>query len=89
MRAHSLAATLIAGIVAAVATPGHAEADQIGRFQIAAQANTGNVWVVDTITGKVRLCQPRSKEEIIPNCHPWSGRQTPRTMSYEEATKSK
>ena len=29
-----------------------------GPYQIASQANTGNVWVLDTRTGALRLCLP-------------------------------
>lgn len=46
-----------------------------GLYQIATQANSGNVWQVNTRTGELRLCQPPSGVSGPPRCFitgsPW------------------
>jgi hypothetical protein len=46
-----------------------------GLYQIATQANSGNVWQVDTRTGELRLCQPPRDVSGPPRCFvtgsPW------------------
>ncbi len=43
-----------------------------GHFQVVPQANTGNVWVLNTRTGQVRLCLPPSQEDgRTPECLGW------------------
>jgi|GEM_PF-1640200 len=46
-----------------------------GLYQIATQANSGNVWQVDTRTGELRLCQPPRDISGPPTCFvtgsPW------------------
>ena len=49
-----------------------AEAVPMGPYQIAAQANTGNAWVVNTVTGQLRLCQPPAQNNASPVCWPWT-----------------
>ncbi len=68
-----LALALIAGIVALARDPGHAQQSGAGRFQIDVQWNTDNVWIVDTLTGRVRVCQSPPEKQSPPDCWPWSG----------------
>ncbi len=43
-----------------------------GLFQIAPQANTGNVWVLNTSTGALRICLPPDEGPPgTPQCYPW------------------
>lgn len=35
-----------------------------GSFQIVPQANTGNVWVINTLTGALRLCLPPRQDQV-------------------------
>jgi hypothetical protein len=43
-----------------------------GPYQIEAQANTGNIWLVDTRSGAVRMClPPRDASAGKPECGPW------------------
>ena len=42
------------------------------KFQIAAQANTGNVWVLNTRTGQLRLCLPPEEQGQAAECFAWS-----------------
>ena len=43
-----------------------------GPYQIVPQANTGNVWVLDTKSGALRLCSPPPKKgRGTPECYPW------------------
>ena len=39
---------------------------------VAAQANTGNAWVVNTATGQLRLCQPPAQKNGSPVCWAWT-----------------
>jgi hypothetical protein len=73
MKSLLLAAALIAGIVALARDPGHADASGSGRFQIDVQWNTDNIWVVDTLTGRVRVCQAPHEKQSAPDCWAWSG----------------
>ena len=49
-----------------------AAAGTLGSYQIAPQANTGNAWVVNTATGRLRLCQPPAQDGAAPECGPWA-----------------
>ncbi len=49
-----------------------AVANPLGVYQIAPQANTGNVWVVNTTTGQLRLCQPPDQDGAAPECWSWT-----------------
>ncbi len=43
-----------------------------GPYQIEPQANSGNVWVLDTVTGALRLClPPAQKVPGTPECYAW------------------
>lgn len=43
-----------------------------GPYRIEVQPATGNVWVVDTRTGAVRIClPPRDASAGRPECTPW------------------
>lgn len=44
-----------------------------GTYQIAPQANTGNVWVIDTTSGALRLCMPPKDKggHGTPQCLRW------------------
>ncbi len=44
-----------------------------GPFQIAPQANMGNVWVINTRTGALRLCLPAGPDQVprTAQCLPW------------------
>lgn len=43
-----------------------------GSYQIEAQTSTGNIWLVDTRTGAVRMClPPRDASAGKPECGPW------------------
>ena len=43
-----------------------------GPYQIEPQANSGNVWVLDTATGALRLClPPAQKGPGTPECFAW------------------
>jgi hypothetical protein len=57
-RAIIIGAGLIAAIIVVSSGGGSTEGRSVGRYQIQAQANTGNVWMVDTMTGGLRLCLP-------------------------------
>ncbi len=48
-----------------------AQAEGAGTFRIAPQANTGNVWVLKTSTGQLRLCRAPVKFEGVPDCGLW------------------
>ena len=50
----------------------NADAATAGPYQIAAQANTGNVWQVDVTTGALRLCRPPREALEVARCGPWS-----------------
>ena len=49
-----------------------AAANPPGWTQIAPQANTGNVWVLKTATGQLRLCQPPVEDGEAPECGSWT-----------------
>ncbi len=66
-------AALIVSAVVVVLYPSSASSPEAGRFQIIAQANSGNVWVADTSTGNVRLCLPPNDRRQPPECWQWSG----------------
>ena len=66
-------AALIVSTVALALYPSSASSPEAGRFQIIAQANSGNVWVADTSTGSVRLCLPPNDRRQPPECWQWSG----------------
>ena len=42
-----------------------------GLYQIVAQSNTGNVWVLETRTGRLRICLP--PKDAKPECLAWGG----------------
>ena len=42
---------------------------QIGRYQLGASSNL-QIWVLDTITGQVRVCEP--DYQFPPKCYSWS-----------------
>jgi hypothetical protein len=41
-------------------------------YDIVPQAASGNVWMVNTLTGEVRVCMPPDKPEMPPACGPWT-----------------
>lgn len=45
----------------------------IDTFRIVTQANTGNVWVIDTASGALRFCMPPKLKGGLgtPECFPW------------------
>ena len=45
----------------------------IDTFRIVIQANTGNVWVIDTASGALRVCMPPKLKGGLgtPECFPW------------------
>ncbi len=48
-------------------------ADPTGPFELVAQLNSGNVWVLDSRTGDLRLCLPPLQNNHAPDCWPWGG----------------
>ena len=49
-----------------------ADEPERGPYQIEVQPATGNVWMVDTRTGSVRIClPPRDASAGRPECTPW------------------
>lgn len=45
----------------------------VDTFRIVTQANTGNVWVIDTASGALRFCMPPKLKGGLgtPECFPW------------------
>ena len=72
---------LIVSAVVVVLYPSNAHSPEAGRFQIIAQANSGNVWVADTSTGNVRLCLPPNDRRQPPKCWQWSGEKAYRAIN--------
>ena len=69
-----LTATLITGLIS---IQSHADVfGGSGQFAMMNYGNPGSViWILDTETGKVRLCSKRFKSEGVfgkPYCAPWS-----------------
>ena len=50
-----------------------AKADSSGPFELVAQNDSGNVWVLDSRSGNLRLCLPPLQNNREPDCWPWSG----------------
>ena len=48
------------------------KADPTGPFEIVAQNASGNVWVLDSRNGHLRLCLPPLQNAHAPDCWPWS-----------------
>ena len=48
------------------------KADPTGPFEIVAQNDSGNVWVLDSRNGQLRLCLPPLQNAHGPDCWPWS-----------------
>ena len=49
------------------------KADPTGPFELVAQNDSGNVWVLDSRNGHLRLCLPPLQNNRGPDCWPWSG----------------
>lgn len=49
------------------------KADPTGPFELVAQNASGNVWVLDSRNGHLRLCLPPLQNNRGPDCWPWSG----------------
>ncbi len=52
------AALFAVALIVTDSRPTTAQARRAGSYQIAPQAVTGNVWIVNTATGDLRLCKP-------------------------------
>ncbi len=65
-------ASFVAGLLVSQPIWRQAEAVPLGPYQIAPQANTGNVWVVNTATGQLRICLPPAKGDAAPECRAWT-----------------
>jgi hypothetical protein len=65
-----ICATIIIGAALLGASVEEAES-ATNKFQIAPQANSGNVWVLNAGTGQLRLCLPPEEIGGIPDCGPW------------------
>ena len=49
------------------------KADATGPFELVAQNDSGNVWVLDSRNGQLRLCLPPLQNNNGPDCWPWGG----------------
>ena len=69
-----VAAVLIAGAFIFPSLMGQIPAVPIGSHQLASQDNTGNAWVLNTVTGRLRLCLPPSQDDFsqAPECYSWT-----------------
>ena len=65
-------AFFVAGLLISQPIWRQAEAVPMGPYQIAPQANSVNVWVVNTATGRLRICLPPVKVDAAPECRPWT-----------------
>ena len=67
-----VAAALIAvALIVTDSRPTTAQAARAGSYQIAPQAVTGNVWIVNTLSGDLRLCKPPTSFTSVANeCSP-------------------
>ena len=66
------AATAIVAVVLSAGSGRDANAQRSAAYQIAAQSGTRDVWLVNTVTGRLRLCHPPRTVKARPSCGNWS-----------------
>ncbi len=69
-----VAAALIASASLSQPLWGQAQVAPTGQYQLVSQDNTGNAWVLNTLTGRLRLCLPPSQDDFsqAPECYAWT-----------------
>ena len=69
-----IAAALIAAALFFQPPKGQGQAVPMASYQLAPQADTGNAWVMNTVTGRLRLCLPPPQDDFsqAPECFSWT-----------------
>jgi len=65
-----LTATLITGLIS---IQSHADVfGGSGQFAMMKYAQSRAIWILDTETGKIKICMPQDEPSEPPTCSPWS-----------------
>ena len=65
-----LTATLITGLIS---IQSHADVfGGSGQFAMMGYGDSRVIWILDTETGKIKICMPQDEPSDPPTCSPWS-----------------